>query len=189
VSNSSPFNRKNQLAFPVIPRGEILASYDTYYEAQQAVDVLARGDFPVRQISIIGTELKSVERVTGKLSYGRAAAAGALIGVWLGLFFGILLILFAPTTSFAFLIAAVLIGAGFGMLFGLVSYAINRRRRDFTSIMQVIATKYSVIVDGQLINKARKVLGVHTPPTQSPVTPDPEVDPAAHDAQNDSTPR
>jgi hypothetical protein len=52
----------------------------------------------------------------------------------------------------------VLIGAGFGMLFGLVSYAVNRRRRDFTSTMQVIATNYQVIVEAGLVNRARNVL-------------------------------
>ena len=55
-------------------------------------------------------------------------------------------------------VAAVLIGAGFGMLFGIVTYCVNRRRRDFTSTMQVIASNYQVIVDGELVNRARNVL-------------------------------
>ena len=54
--------------------------------------------------------------------------------------------------------AALLIGAGFGMLFGIVSYALNRRRRDFTSIHQVIAGKYEVMIDPELTIKAQDVL-------------------------------
>ena len=103
--------------------------------------------------------MKSVERVTGKLTWGRVAVAGAASGAWLGTFFGVLYFLFSPSgSSLPFVFAAVLLGAGFGMMFGLVSYAINRRRRDFTSSMQVIASSYQVIVDGALVNRARNLL-------------------------------
>jgi hypothetical protein len=142
----------------VIPRGETVASFETYSEAQRAVDLLAQADFPVKQVSIVGDGLKSVERVTGKLSYGRAAGAGALSGAWLGLFFGLLLVIVNPASDFVFVGAAVLIGAAFGMMFTIVSYAVNRRRRDFTSVMQVIATSYAVTVSAELANRAKNVL-------------------------------
>jgi uncharacterized membrane protein len=136
-----------------------MATYGTYAEAQAAVDRLAKTDFPVKQLAIVGNDLKSVERVTGKLTWGRVALAGAASGAWLGVFFGVLFFLFSPSgSSLPFVFAAVLLGAGFGMMFGLVSYAINRRRRDFTSTMQVIASNYQVIVDGALVNRARNLL-------------------------------
>ncbi|QNE34694.1 general stress protein [Leifsonia shinshuensis] len=159
MTTPSPLGGRNRMLFPTMPRGEVVATYETYVDAQQAVDVLARADFPVDKVSIVGSDLKSVERVTGKLTWGRVALAGAASGAWLGIFFGLLLIIFSPTVSYAFVIAAVLIGAGFGMLFGIVSYAINRRRRDYTSVMQVIATSYSVLVDSDLVNRARNLLG------------------------------
>ena len=159
MSNMSPFGARRPLVSPVLPTGEVVATYATYAEAQAAVDVLAKADFPVRQLSIVGNDLKTVERVTGKLSYGRVALGGAASGAWLGIFFGLLFFIFSPTgSSLPFVFAAVLIGAGFGMLFGLVSYAVNRRRRDFTSTMQVIATNYQVVVDHALVNKARNML-------------------------------
>ena len=105
-----PMNNRRGAASPTIPRGEILATFDTYEKAQQAVDVLARADFPVKQLAILGNDLKSVERVTGKLTWGRVALAGAASGAWLGVFLGLLLIIFSPTTEFSFLIAAVLLG-------------------------------------------------------------------------------
>jgi hypothetical protein len=158
MSTPSPLGGRNRALFPTLPRGEVVGTFESYPEAQQAVDVLARADFPVDKVSIIGSDLKSVERVTGKLSWGRVAVAGAASGAWLGIFFGLLLVIFSPTTNFGFVIAAVLIGAGFGMLFGIVSYAINRRRRDYTSVMQVIATSYSVLVDPDLANRARNLM-------------------------------
>lgn len=189
MTTPSPLGGRNRMPFPTLPRGEVVATFDTYPAAQEAVDVLARADFPVDKVSIVGSDLKSVERVTGKLSWGRVALAGAASGAWLGIFFGLLLIIFSPTVSFAFVIAAVLIGAGFGMLFGIVSYAINRRRRDYTSVMQVIATSYSVLVDGDLGNRARNLLqgggGTEQPvaptahPSDPPAAPHPSDPPAA----------
>ncbi len=181
MTNQTPFGGRGRAIYPTLPRGEAVATYETYPEAQRAVDVLARADFPVDRLSIVGSDLKSVERVTGKLSWGRVAAAGAASGAWLGMFFGLLLIIFSPATSLAFVIAAVLIGAGFGMLFGIVSYAINRRRRDYTSVMQVIATSYTVIVDHELINRARNLLSAQafSPAQESEPAPHPSDPPPA----------
>ncbi|PSL39905.1 hypothetical protein CLV49_3560 [Labedella gwakjiensis] len=143
-----------------IPSGETVASFDDYAGAQAAVDKLAAADFPVRRASIVGSDLKSVERITGRMSYGRAAAAGALSGAWLGLFFGLLLVIVSPESGFVFVGAAALIGAAFGMLFNVVTYTARRRRRDFSSIAQIVASSYSVIVEVELANKARNILGV-----------------------------
>lgn len=169
MTQQTPFNGRKAV-FPTIPRGEILATFDTYQEAQAAVDVLARADFPVKQLAIIGNELKSVERVTGKLTWGRVALAGAASGAWFGIFLGLLLIIFSPTTQISFLFAAVLLGAGFGMLFGLASYAVNRRRRDFTSTMQVIATSYSVLADPEVVNRGRNLLDGRSATEEAPQT-------------------
>jgi len=158
VSSSQSSNQGRRLDDLQIPRGDTVASFETYRQAQEAVDLLAQSDFPVKSISIIGEGLKSVERVTGKLSYGRAAGAGALSGAWLGLFFGLLLVIVNPASSLLFVGAAVLIGAAFGMLFMVVSYSLNRRRRDFTSVMQVLATSYSVVAPPDIANRARNLL-------------------------------
>ncbi|HEV7957008.1 MAG: hypothetical protein JWL94_1940 [Microbacteriaceae bacterium] len=157
MSTPSPFSRRQ--VFPTLPRGDVLGTYETYPEAQAVVDRLVKAEFPVKQVSIVGSGLKTVERITGKLSWGRAAGAGAASGAWLGLFFGLILFLFATeTTSFELIGAAILIGAGFGMAFSLASYAINRRRHDFTSINQVLASQYEVVVDPQLTGRAQELL-------------------------------
>lgn len=145
--------------FPVMPKGDVLGTFDTYDEALAVVDHLAKVDFEVKGVSIVGSELRTVERVTGTMSYGKAALAGAASGAWMGLFFGLLMVLFLPTPNVLLYVgAALLIGAGFGMLFGIVSYAINRRRRDFTSIHQVIAGKYEVIIAPEFTVRAQQAL-------------------------------
>jgi hypothetical protein len=158
VSNQSPFRRRGQV-FPTLPRGDILGTYDTYGDAQAIVDRLAKAEFPVKQVSIVGSDLKSVERVTGKLTYGRAAAAGAASGAWIGLFIGLIMFMFSSTPeTIVYVGAAAIIGAGFGMLFQIVIYTMGRRRRDFTSIHQVIAGKYEIIVDQSLTARAQELL-------------------------------
>jgi hypothetical protein len=157
VSNQQPFSRRGSV-LPTIPKGDVLGTYETYQEAQHVVDKLAKADFDVRQLSIIGNDLKTIERVTGKLTYGRSALAGAATGAWLGLFAGTLLFLFTATPNLTYAVAVILIGAAFGMLFGIVSYAINRRRRDYTSTHQVIATSYQVIAPSSVIVRAQELL-------------------------------
>lgn len=163
MSTPSPFSRKSQV-FPTLPRGDVLGTYETYPEAQAIVDRLAKAEFPVKQVAIVGSGLKTVERITGKLSWGRAAGAGAASGAWLGLFLGLVLFLLSTeTTTFAFIGAAILIGAGFGMAFALASYAINRRRHDFTSVNQVLASQYEIVIDSSLTARAQELLARPNP--------------------------
>lgn len=169
MSTQSPFGGRVGRTYPILPKGETVASFETYAEAQSAVDALAKAEFPVKELAIVGTDLTSVERITGKLTWGRAAGAGALSGAWFGTFLGLLFFIFAPTgASVGILISAVLIGAGFGMIFSVVSYSMNRRRRDFTSVGQVLATKYAIIAESAHVDRARSVLGVDAPTPERP---------------------
>jgi len=159
MSNQSLFSRRRTAVPPVLPRGEVLATFDTYAAAQVAINKLVKAEFPVKELAIVGSDLKSVERVTGKLTYGRVALSGAASGAWIGLFFGVLFFLLSPAgSSLPFVFAALIMGSGFGMLLGITGYAINRRRRDFTSTTQVIATEYQIIVPVDSINRARNLL-------------------------------
>src|SRR4051794_41795503 len=65
-----------------------LGVYDDYAAAQKAVDFLSDNQFPVENCLIVGTELKQLERVTGRLTTGRVALGDLLSGGWLELFVG-----------------------------------------------------------------------------------------------------
>ncbi|MCD2442651.1 hypothetical protein LQ757_10245 [Agromyces sp. SYSU K20354] len=175
MTNQSPFGGRMGRAYPTLPKGETVATFETYPEAQAAVDTLAKAEFPVKELAIVGTDLTTVERITGKLTWGRAGGAGAISGAWFGTFLGLLFFIFSPTgTSVGILLAAILLGAGAGMIFGLVSYSVNRRRRDFTSTMQVLATRYAIIAEPAHVTRARQVLGttdVPAAPVASPAAP------------------
>ncbi|MEN9753488.1 MAG: hypothetical protein RL670_1179, partial [Actinomycetota bacterium] len=73
-----------------IPDGEVIADFKQYPEAVSYVDRLVQNDFPPQMVAIIGTDLRLVERVRSKLTYGRLALSGAVSGSWMGLIFGII---------------------------------------------------------------------------------------------------
>lgn len=159
---STPFGR-GPVNLQRVPKGDVLGTYDTYPEAQAIVDRLAKADFTVADLSIIGNDLKTVERVTRKLSWNRAALEGALSGAWFGLFVGLLLTFFTNPINWGLFIAALLIGAVAGMFFRLISYGISRRSRDFDSQTQVLASNYQVLVAGEHLAKAQDVLSRPAP--------------------------
>jgi hypothetical protein len=136
-----------------------LAVYDDYAAAQKAVDFLSDNKFPVEQCMIVGTDLKRIERITGRLTTARVALGGLLSGIWLGLFVGLVLSLFAEDEDFlATLIACVLFGAVFGLIWALVGYAFTRGQRDFSSVTAVVATKYEVLVEHKSLAQAQELL-------------------------------
>jgi len=136
-----------------------LGVHDRYEDAQKTVDFLADHDFPVQNCLIVGTDLKQVERVTGRLSTGKVAAGGLLSGIWLGLFVGLIFSLFGEEGSaLSMILSTVLFGAVFGLVWALAGYAATRGRRDFTSISQVVATRYEVLVEHKHADQARQVL-------------------------------
>ncbi len=129
-----------------------LGVFDKYADAQKAVDFLSDHDFPVQNVLIVGTELKQVERVTGRLTWGRVISAGAASGAWLGLLIGAILSIFSEGSS---VIVTILGGIAFGIVFGIVSgalgYSATRGQRDFSSVQKVVATKYEVLVEHKFL--------------------------------------
>lgn len=125
-----------------------LGVYDDYATAQKVVDHLADHEFPVKNVLIVGTDLKQVERVTGRLTAGRVVLAGAASGAWLGLLIGLLLGLFAEAGGWLpAVLGGVLIGLVFGIVWALLGWLMTRGPRDFSSVSAVVATKYEVLVE------------------------------------------
>ena len=166
---SSPAGRTTNANSPLkLEFPQSLAVYDDYAAAQKAVDFLSDQKFPVEQCMIVGTDLKRIERITGRLSTGRVALGGALSGVWLGLFVGLLFTLFTDEGAVVTIVSTMLFGALFGLIWALVGYALTRGQRDFSSVTQVVATRYEVLVEHKVAAQARELL------TQLPgSTPDP----------------
>jgi hypothetical protein len=146
--------------------GPTVASFPTYEAAQKAVSSLIAADIPARDIAIVGQGLRSIERITGRLGYASAARSGAVNGVLLGLLFSAILVIGSPSVPIQAFVGVLFVGIAIGMLLSIVAYSFVRRRRDYASVMQVVADHYEVTVTDNSVGRARQVLG-----PQAGVTP------------------
>ena len=137
-----------------------LGIYDDYADAQRAVDYLSDNEFPVQNVLIVGTDLKQVERVTGRLTTPRVAFAGAASGAWLGLLVGLLLGIFVKggATYATTVLTGIVLGVVFGSVWALIGYAATRGRRDFSSVTRVIPGKYEVLVEHKFLAQGQELL-------------------------------
>ncbi|MEU7895666.1 general stress protein [Nonomuraea sp. NPDC049152] len=138
-----------------------VAAYDSYLEAQKAVDRLSDERFPVQETAIVGTGLKLMEKVLGRMTYLRATGLGALSGAWFGLLVGLFFALFATRVSvFALIVWGLIWGAIAGAVFGLISHMFSGGQRDFVATSQVIADRYEVLVAPTHAERARELLQI-----------------------------
>ncbi|WP_432559064.1 general stress protein [Granulicoccus sp. GXG6511] len=136
--------------------------YDQYEDAQKAVDFLADQKFPVENLAIVGTDLKLVERVTGRKNWGSVLTQSVLTGISTGLLVGILVALFSPEGQFLpMLLVALGIAIVLNVIFGAAIYAMSGGRRDFNSVRTTIPSKYEILCEHKHAAQAReKLLGM-----------------------------
>jgi hypothetical protein len=135
-----------------------VASYPDYASAQRAIDYLSDNQFPVEHTAIIGTGLRLVENVLGRLTTGRAALAGTASGAWFGLFIGLLLGIFGNANWVGVVLAGIIVGGAWGAIFGAIAHSATRGRRDFTSRSSLQAEQYGIAVDADYAEQARQLL-------------------------------
>jgi hypothetical protein len=137
----------------------VVASYSDYSRAQRAVDFLSDEKFPVEHVAIIGTGLKLVETVTGRLTAGRAALAGASAGLWFGVLIGLFVAIFSTgTDTWALILWGAIWGLIAGAVFSLIAYAFTGGRRDFVSFKELRADTYDIAVNSSHAEAARSTL-------------------------------
>ena len=138
-----------------------VATYSSYQEAERAVDWLADEGFAVERVAIVGTGLRYVEQVAGRVTTGRAALAGAAQGALLGLAFALLIGLFFTVDGGSFLgvvLYGLIAGALLGALLGALMHAAQGGRRDFASVAGTQAERYEVQVDEGAADEAERLL-------------------------------
>ena len=142
---------------------EVIASVDRYAQAQQIVDTLSDEGFPVDRVAIVGRDLRLVEQVTGRRRYGRAALEGAGSGAVTGALIGAFLALFSlwdPTVTWLGMVVAwTLLGAVAGAVLGLIGHALQRGRRDFSSVSSMQAGAFEVQAERDVADRARQTVG------------------------------
>jgi hypothetical protein len=161
---------------PVSAAWNTVARFDDYQSVQRAVDRLSDDGFPVENLDVVGSDLRLMERVTGRLTKARAAGAGALSGLWAGLLIGLLLGLFTSGHSiFAVIATGVLFGAVWGAVFRYAAHTATRGMRDFSSVRTLAAGRYDLIARGGTVQRAQSMLSDAGLLPADPRQPDPQA--------------
>ena len=143
-----------ELEFP-----QSVGIFNSYVDAQKAVDYLADEKFAVQNLAIVGTDLKSVERVLGRRSWRTVLSSGVSSGVSTGLIVGIIMLIFTrPASVLVLILSCLALGVAIGLAFAAAGYAMTRGKRDFTSVTQTVATKYEVLCEHKVAAQAREML-------------------------------
>lgn len=134
-----------------------LGTFQEYTDVQRMVDTLADEGFPVQNTIIVGTDLKLMERITGRKSWGRVVLSGLLSGMWMGLFIGILFAMFTDDWL-GTLASSILMGAIFFTVWSAIGHAFTGGQRDFTSMTATIPMQYELLVEHKFLMDAQKIL-------------------------------
>ena len=139
-----------------------LDEHPDYLGAQRTVDHLSDAGFAVQHLTIVGRDLVTLENVTGRQGYGRAAMSGAASGLAIGAFLGLIFSLFGIFPTLLSWLTMVLLWAAIGAIAGavaaLIGHAMQRGQRDFSSVGGLAATRYEVLVSPEHRDEALRLL-------------------------------
>lgn len=158
-----------------------VAIYDEYADAAHAVDYLSDHQFPVETLAIVGTDLKSIEKVTGQMTWGKVLLAGFMQGGMWAAMFSIFMWFMQPQLGLLTILAMAFIGFGLvGMAIAAMQYKMRGSDRDYTSTTAIIATHYEVLAEAEYADRARHLLTGGAPHqtrevTAGPARPTPAV--------------
>lgn len=136
-----------------------IAVFDSYPQAQTAVDYLSDCGFPVNKLAIVGNDLRMVERVVGRRSYATAAWRGASSGFTFGILISVVMLLaFPQLTAINALLYGIMSGIFLGILINMVKYLLSRGQRDFESMTRILPTQFEVFAEAQVAEQAKNLL-------------------------------
>jgi hypothetical protein len=145
----------------------VIGSYTEYADAERAVDYLSDRGFPVERVTIVGHDLRLIEKVLGRVGYKeamlRAASGGALTGVLIGWIFGLFNWVDPILAGLLLALYGLIFGAIVGAVFGAVAHWAQGGRRDFASIRVMLPSRYDVLVDSEVADQALELLNQASP--------------------------
>ena len=133
----------------------------TFAALADVEDVLAGIEFPIGRTTIVGTDLRLVERVEGRMSTARAAGYGTVTGAWLGALvasFAAIFTAHTPGAVLSMLFGGIMLGALFGAVFGAVAYRFAGPRGGITGNVTLVASRYELRTDPALADELRGLL-------------------------------
>ena len=141
------------------PGGEIIAKFENYDDAVAHVEKLLSGNFPVRQIAIVGRGIRTVERTRGRITYARLAINGAVQGAIIG---AVLEYFTTASVNPNGYISNMVLCAGIAMTFNILRMSLSRNKRTFTATSQLLADTYEIQIPRDLKAAAEDALAKAT---------------------------
>ena len=138
-----------------------IATFPSYRDAERAVDYLSDENFTVERLAIVGTGLRYVEEIEGRVTSVRAALMGAGQGAVLGLLLAALFGLFFTDSGVGLaglLLYGLISGAVLGALLGAIGHLAQGGRRDFASVASTRADRYEIQADQAVAEEAERLL-------------------------------
>ena len=96
---------------------------------------------------IVGTDLKRSSGSPAGSPPARSRWAALISGAWLGLFVGLIFSIFTEESCWRSWRRRRRSASSSASSWALIGYAFSRGQRDFSSITQVVATRYEVLVE------------------------------------------
>ena len=144
------------------PARRRIATFDDYPDAERAVERLTSRGFPVQRVAIVGRDMRSVEQITGRLTFvsaaWRGALSGALPGALIGWIFGLLAWVDPLIGALLIALYGLVFGAVLGAIAGAITYALHRGRRDFASVTIMQPQHFDLVVDDDVAAEAARLL-------------------------------
>ena len=138
--------------FDPLTEGTPVMSFAHEHQATEYVNKLVKGEFPSEAIAIRGTDLFTIEKVTGELNYAKSAWDGFKEGIYYALsFFAVLGFLDGFTQEI--LTLSVFIGLGYGCVMVIVrvfSAWRGSKSQNYVSKTEYRANRYEVLVNPEL---------------------------------------
>jgi hypothetical protein len=158
----------------MIAESSVVAVYEHMDKAEEAVQQLGKGGFPIQHVSIIAQDLGSEKKIHGFVTSCDVAKSSARTGAWLGGIFGLLVgaaflwvpgvgpLVVAGSLSSALLggLEGAVTGAAAAGVFGWLASIGISKQHILKYEQSVKAGKYLVIAHGPPddVNKAKKIL-------------------------------
>jgi hypothetical protein len=156
----------------------------TFATLADVEDVLSRVEFPVDHTTIVGTDLRFIERVEGRMSTARVAGYGTVAGAWLGALVASFAAIFTADSVGAvlsMLFGGIMLGALFGAVFGVVAYRFAGPRGGITGNVTLVASRYELRTDPVLADRLRRLVERDNQAGMLLVGGTPDGDPASAD--------
>ena len=152
-----------------------VATFATLGEIDDVLAAVTDEGFPIECTVIVGTDLRFVEKVEGRITLARAAGYGVVAGAWFGALIASFAAIFGARTvdsGLSMLFGGILLGVVFGAVFGAAAFRVAGPRDGISASPTLVAARYELRTAAELADRLRDLLRAPGAGDQSPVTAD-----------------